>query len=88
MRVVLKRKEGLVELSHFHHLLSAYEASPEAYDRLRASVVEASKKARDSGEIQFADHDTIDFILACHPSGSFSLYSRMRHFESATIHDG
>jgi hypothetical protein len=85
MRMLLKTECQSIELSHFHYLLSAYQPVKEELERLRRDVIAALEKAAATRQTQYVDHDVVDFVLACHPTGSLTLFSAFKHFDKAEI---
>lgn len=67
-------------LSHYFHLVSAYELCQERLDDLIRDIEEAQKKAKETYESIVVEQDCLEHIMLVHPSGRVSLYACMGTF--------
>ena len=63
-----------MHVSHFFHLISAYEMCQERFEWIYQLIREGIKKAEKTHESQIVDDDCMEHILICHPAGTISLY--------------
>jgi hypothetical protein len=85
MYMLLIREKQKIEISHYHHLLSCYESTPQMVEELRQDIKEALVKAKKTKETQIVSQDRVDFCLHIHPSGSISLMAAIKEFDSVKI---
>lgn len=80
----LQSEQEDIHISHFMHLLSAYEPSEEMINEFIEDIETALGYAYIEKKTQYVSQDTLDFFLAVHPSGTIDLCCRMRSFTTKT----
>ena len=78
----LKQDSVQTHLSHYFHLISAYELSQERFDDLIEEIKEAQTIAQTTGKSVIVTQDSHDHILVVHPSKSITLYALMGTYET------
>jgi len=87
----LKSDSVVTHLSHYFHLISAYDLTEVTFNALLEEIDQAMKKATETKESVIVTQDSVDHILVVHPSKAITLYASMGTFEKVeekpiTIH--
>lgn len=75
------KNTGIIHLSHFHRLVSAYVTSEESLADLEHKIIVAIREARLLNERRIVEQDCIEHIFVVFPSGTIALYREVGCYE-------